>query len=154
MNNNNNSDSVRVAIVSALAAITVGLLAILHDKERFLGFFVVDSGFIVQIYNFIIVLLFIEIFLCIAFLSSTGFMYSFKDEKHSLAKWIQKTAYYWMIGFFPFSFVSIIYNIVAKMLGLDTWVSIGVFIAVIVAVIIMLLLIICIRIRGGHKKRG
>ena len=152
MNNKKESDSIRIAIVSALAAIFVGLLAVLHDSKSLLGFFVVDGGFVGQIYNFVIVLLFIELLLCIIFLSSTGFIYNLKGEEYSVAKWIQKKVYSWLMVVFPFSVVSIMYNIVTKAFGLNTWASIGVLIAVIVIVIIMAVFIVWIKARGGNKK--
>ena len=63
-----NFDSIRVAIASALTAISIGLLAILHSSEKILGLFVIGGGFVVTVYNFVVFLLLVEIIVGIVFL--------------------------------------------------------------------------------------
>ena len=158
MKDKNSYDSIRVAVVSALAAISVGLLAVLHDSEKLFGFFVAESGFVWQVYNFTIILLFFEIILCIVFLLSTGFVYSFKDGEHLIMKWVQKIVYSWLVAIFPLSFISIMYNIAVRVFGFDAWIVIDILMLLALFVLIVLLIIVliiiirmeCIRNKDRH----
>ena len=137
-----NFDSIRVAIASALTAISIGLLAILHSSEKILGLFVIGGGFVVTVYNFVVFLLLVEIIVGIVFLLSTGFVYGFGDGKHSIAEWMRKRSYSALLVVFPVSFVSIIYNTVIKLFGLDSWGGVVVAIAVVVLFIVSLVLVL------------
>ena len=138
MEGNNNSDSVRIAIVSALTAISIGLLAIIHSSEKILGLFVVGGGFVASVYNFVVLLLLIEVLIGIAFLLSTGFVYGFSDEKHGVAELVRRKAYSLLVAVFPVSFISVVYNTVIKLSGLDSLV--GIILAVVVVILLVVLI--------------
>lgn len=124
MDKQDNYDNVRIAIASSLIAASVGLLAVMNSAEKVLGLFMVGPGFVIAVYNFIVLLLLSEVVIGIVFLLSTGFKYGFNDEKHSMARWMQKRSYSVLLAVFPVSFLSIVYNAAIELFGLDSLVGI------------------------------
>lgn len=142
--------SVRVGVVAALMAVFVGVLAIIHGPDKIAGFFVVIDNLAGKIYNFLVSVLMVEVFLGTVFLCSTGIILGFDDYGHSVSRWLQGKSYNWMVNIFPFSIIAVVYNMIAtKVFGIDEMGSVAV--AVIIVAIIIAITSIMVFIK---RKKG
>ena len=129
----NSKDNLRISIISALVALSIAVLAIFHDNNIILGQIARPESFIITIINALKLFLYASIISGIIYLLTTGYLYGFScDEKydsevmaikhlvikwHSFILWLHKKSYGLTIEIFILSFISIAFNMVAKMLG-------------------------------------
>ena len=130
---NDQKDSLRINIISALVALSIAALAIFHDNTIILGQTIQPGSFIGIIIDALKLLLCASIISGIIFLLTAGYLYGFSyDEKYDskittikniVAKWhsliflLHKKSYGFTIEIFVLSFISIIFNIIAKIFG-------------------------------------
>lgn len=156
-NFNEPKDGLRVSIMSALIALSIAILAVFHDNNIMLGRTIQSGSFVETIINALKLLLCASVISGIIFLLTTGYLYGFNydgkyDSKvaviknlvtkwHSFIFWLHKKSYGFAIGVFVFSFISIIFNIIAKIFGFYGVGSLTV-VAVVAAAIIAVILIV------------
>ncbi|MBQ3294815.1 hypothetical protein IJG98_03820 [Candidatus Saccharibacteria bacterium] len=144
-------DSIRINIIAALITLSIGALAIIHDNNIFLGLEIIQGSFLGIVIFVTKISLLAAIVSGVTFILTIGYFNGFHYDKnyksnsnvsqgiverwHSFIAWLQKRVYGWTIGAFIFPFISIAYNVIAKLLGFYGTASI------IVAAIISLIII-------------
>lgn len=131
--NNESKTTNRIAVISSLIALSIAILAIFHGDNKILGLEIKRGSFIEILVNFLKLTLWFSIASGTTFLTTTGYFNGFNyDENykteakviqklvskwHSLIFWLHKKSYGLTIEIFILSFISIAFNMVAKMLG-------------------------------------
>lgn len=153
-------DNLRISIISALVALSIAALAIFHDNTIILGQTIQPGSFIGIIIDALKLLLCASIISGIIFLLTAGYLYGFSyDEKydseittiknivakwHSLIFWLHKKSYGFTIEIFVLSFISIIFNIIAKIFGFyEAGSIIAVSAIVIIIVVAIFIVVLC-----------
>ncbi len=123
----------RITIISSLVALSIAILSILHSDNKILGLEIIHGSFIEVLIIFLKLALWFSVFSGTAFLITTGYFNGFNYDKnyktdvklvqkivsklHSFIKWLNIKSFNSTIGIFTYSSISIIFNIVAKLLG-------------------------------------
>lgn len=144
-------DSIRINIIAALITLSIGTLAIIHDNNIFLGLEIIPGSFLSIVIFVVKISLLVAIVSGVTFMLTVGYFNGFHYDKsytsnsgvaqgiverwHSFIARLQKQAYGWTIGTFIFQFISIAYNVIAKIFGFYGTTSI------IIAAIISLIII-------------
>lgn len=151
-------DNLRISIISTLVALSIAALAIFHDNTIILGQTIQPGSFIGVIINALKLLLCASVISGIIFLLTAGYLYGFSyDEKydsevatiknivakwHSLILWLHEKSYGFTIEILVLSFISIIFNIIAKIFGFYGAGSIITASAIVLIIVVAFLIVI------------
>lgn len=168
-NKNVSKTTNRIAIISSLIALSIAILTILHSDNKILGLEIIHGSFVEILVNFLKLALWFSVISGTAFLITTGYFNGFNygenyktDVKlvqklvskwHSFIKWLNIKSFNSTIGIFSYSFISIVFNIIAKLLGFYGTGSI--IIATIITGIVIITIVILVAISKHtkiHKK--
>ena len=164
---NDQKDSLRINIISALVALSIAALAIFHDNNIILGQIARPESFIITIINALKLFLCASIISGIIYLITTGYLYGFSyDEKYdsevvtikhlvikwrSFILWLHEKSYGLTKKIFILSFISITFNMVAKMLGFYGVGSIITASAIVIIIVAAFFIVILCKKHRGSK---
>ena len=163
--NNESKTTNRIAVISSLIALSIAILAIFHSDNKILGLEIKRGSFIEILVNFLKLALWFSIASGTTFLTTTGYFNGFNyDENykteakviqklvskwHSFIKWLNIKSFNSTISTFSYSFISIVFNIIAKLLG---FYGAGSIVVAAITIGILVLIMIVIILVNKHTK--